>query len=72
MLDFLNIFFEYISSLLLIDFTSYTGSLPTELVSMYGYFTDFFKLVIIFYFLYLVFNSIIFIISLGGVRRERS
>ncbi len=70
MLDFLNVFFNYISSLLLIDFTGYTGSLPTELVTMYGSFTNCFQLVVIFYFLYLCFNSIIFLISLGGVRRD--
>lgn len=72
MLEFLNILFNYISSLLLVDFSGYTGSLPTEFVSMYGYFTSFLKLVVIFYFLYLVFNFVIFLVSLGGVRNERN
>ena len=70
MLEVLNIFYNYISSLFLIDFSSYTGTLPTGLVEMYGYFSSFFKLVVIFYFFYLCFNFVIFLISLGGVRHD--
>ena len=69
LLDFLNGLFNYIKSLLFIDFTGYTGQLPTEFISMYGYVENFFKIVCIFFFLYLVYNFVIFLISFGSVRK---
>ena len=71
MLNVLNVLYTYLSSLLLIDFSNYTGPLPEEVLFIYSYFSNFFKLTIIFYFLYLCFNFVIFIISLGGVRHDK-
>ena len=67
--NFLNGLFNYLSSLLLIDFTDYSGNLPTQVIEMYSYVSKFFQIVVIFFFLYMVYNFIIFLISLGGVRK---
>ncbi len=71
MIEFLTIFYNYITTLLFIDFSNYTGNLPTEFLEMYGYFASFFKLLVIFYFLYLCFNFVLFLVSLGGVRHDK-
>lgn len=69
LVNFLNGLFTYIKSLLFIDFTNYSGELPTEFITMYGYIETFFQIVCIFFFLYLVYNFIIFLVSLGSVRK---
>ena len=42
--NFLNGLFNYLSSLLLIDFNNYSGNLPTQVIDMYGYVSKFSKL----------------------------
>ena len=68
--DMLNIMFNYIKSLLFIDFTNYSGSLPNELLDMYSYVEPAFKIVSIVFIFYLLLNFVIFVISLGGVRKK--
>lgn len=69
LLDFLNAMYTYLFGLFGIDFTGYTGNLPSELIQMYTYVDKFFQILCIFYLLYLIFNFVVFLISLGGVRK---
>lgn len=70
MLNIFNVFYDYITQVLLIDFTNYSGNLPNEFLTLYSYVPIFFKIVVIFFMCYLIFNFIIFLISLGGVRKK--
>lgn len=67
--DFINAIHTYLYSLIGIDFTSYTGVLPQQFIDLYSYVGQFFKLVVIFYFVYFVFNFLYFLFSLGGIRK---
>lgn len=69
LVDIINSLYQYIFNLIGIDFTNYTGNLPTEFITMYGYVLDIFKLISIFFYVYLIYNFIIFLVSLGGVRK---
>lgn len=69
LVDFLNSLYQYIFNLIGIDFTNYTGNLPTEFISMYSYVLDVFKIISIFFYIYLIYNFIIFLVSFGGVRK---
>ncbi len=69
MLEVLNIIYTYLSSLFLVDFSNYSGRLPAGFIEIYNYFGSFFKLVVIFYFVYLCLNFIVFLVSLGGRKR---
>jgi hypothetical protein len=66
----LNIFYTYLKSLFIIDFSDYSGSLPIELLEMYEYVEPVFKIVSIVFIFYLIFNFFIFVVSLGGVRND--
>jgi len=68
--DFIVSLFTYFKSLLLIDFTGYSGQLPLQVVEMFGYVESFFKFLAVVFFVYLVYNFLIFVISLGGVKNE--
>ena len=67
--DLCNSIFNYLYALIGIDFTGYSGNLPSQFIEMYSYVEQFFKLVIIFYFIYFVYNTLIFLFSLGGIRK---
>lgn len=67
--NFLQSVYTYIWSLLGIDFTNYTGSLPSQLIDMYTYVDKFFKIVCVFFLVYVVYNFVVFLISLGGIRK---
>lgn len=69
LLDFLNALYTYIWSLIGIDFTGYSGNLPIQLLEMYVYVEKFFQIMCIFYLLYLIYNFIVFLVSLGGIRK---
>lgn len=68
LLDFLNHFYNYVFAVIGIDFSSYTGVLPTEFITMYGYVLEFFKYFSIFALVYFMYKVLITLISLGGVR----
>lgn len=67
--DVIYSFYDFIKSILFIDFTDYNGSLPTELLSLYSYIDTFFMLLIIGCFIWFVYSCLFFITSLGGVRK---
>ena len=70
LITFLESFYNYIYTLIGIDFTGYSGELPNGLIEMYSYVEKFYQLVIIFFFVYLIYNFIYFVITIGGVRRK--
>lgn len=65
--QFMQLLYDYIFTLIGIDFTG--SSLPQQVIDMYAYVEQFFQIVVIFFFLYLVYNTLYFIFSLGSVRR---
>lgn len=65
--QFMQLLYDYIFTLIGIDFTGL--SLPQQVIDMYAYVEQFFQIVVIFFFLYLVYNTLYFIFSLGSVRR---
>lgn len=67
--EFCNLLYEYIFALIGIDFSNYDGALPSEFVNLYQYVTQFFEILVIFFFAYLVYNFLFFIFSLGGIKR---
>ena len=70
LVSFIDNLWNLLFSIIGIDFSSYTGSLPSELIQMYGYFEIGLKYIVCFMFLYLCFNFIVFLVSLGDVRHE--
>lgn len=67
--QFMQQLYDYIFTLIGIDFTNYSGSLPSEFVNLYQYVEQFFQVLVIFYFVYMVFNFLFFVFSLGWVRK---
>lgn len=65
--QFMQLLYDYIFTLIGIDFTGL--SLPQQVIDMYAYVEQFFQIVVIFFFLYLIYNTLYFIFSLGSVRR---
>ena len=69
LVEFMESLFTYFKNLLFIDFSNYSGNLPPQVIEMYSYIESFFKFAVVVIFLYMVFNFIIFVVSLGGVRK---
>lgn len=68
--NFLTLMYNYIFSLIGLDFSNYSGELPQQLIDMYAYVEKFFELICIFFLVYLIYNFIYFVISVGGVRKK--
>ena len=69
MTQFIQLLYEYLFAMIGIDFTNYSGSLPQQFVNLYQYVDKFFHLVVIFFFVYMIYNFLIFLFSLGGIRK---
>ena len=67
--QFMQQLYDYVFTLIGIDFSNYSGSLPIEFVNLYQYVEQFFQVLVIFYFVYLVYNFLFFLFSLGGIRK---
>lgn len=69
LVSFLESMYSYIWTLLGIDFTNYVGALPVQLIEMYSYVEILFKYMCVFFLVYVIYNFVIFLISLGGIRK---
>ena len=67
--SFMQLLYDYIFTLIGIDFSNYSGSLPEQFVDLYQYVEQFFQALIIFFFVYMVYNFLFFVFSLGAIRK---
>lgn len=69
LVSFLESMYTYIWTLLGIEFTNYAGALPVQLIEMYAYVEILFKYICVFFLVYVIYNFVVFLISLGGIRK---
>lgn len=68
--DIILAFYNFLKSIFIVDFSGYSGSIPQNVINMYGYIDIFFKYLCVFYFVYIAINFLIFVFSAGGVRAK--